>query len=633
MKEDMQEVNIRQHHGTAPTSGESIPAKCRSFPINATADPFFKDDETIKKPKSLLDPEARLKLTILSLSGIKVQTNALRRKRRNQNSPYPSTDESSPLKTISTKSFAITASVSFTGSCDPEDMLVVSSGLCSTTGKLTVESKPVVVPNGMTDGLIAIWEDSPKTTYYQHHGSIYSTENILFGKTQGSITACPYSRPHLFVNLRDNCLFEHTSNDLIMLGSNMGRTHDSTALSSLSFGPEMDETEISSCPSAHSHLTRFMELEKIQESSTLPDPNSNNTLPIRNNTRSMYQSPNCKSSITSLRPSPTSESFQVDDYNFSAVINTPSQTMLESSPVPEILEMQISLGIHEVPLLNQSPTEPGYNISDSIQSSCVSSPDGGGAVAHLVLFPDILGGRDKSHTECHGYEEDEYCNSEQFRILEIPVRKRVVPFLRSSSSVSGLTSRGDTSGSGSRNKRFAKEPEAYVDLDENAVIRVKIELCREDDIQSLQKEASCLGDDFQDCTNTSYTSDERDPMQESAIYNKMQEHVIDYYAHSPQNTGSFIGEGQMDDTSYLHKYDKKEAQTTNQQSSSKENLDQIKATSLSNGLPCTPRFDFTTLMEAFSGMLMNCSDDVRGFQGGDAASMDSTIYTIGSINI
>lgn len=620
IQEDIQQEMVLGHHGDVGAK----PTEFRSFPVkNATTSSPCKDSEIMKRPKSLLDPEARLKLTILSLSGIKVRKNT-RRKDYHQ-SKYSTGGECTAPKP-STKSFAITASVCFTGSCDPKDMLVVSSGLCSATGKLSVESKPVVVPNGMTDGLIAVWEDSPKTTYYHHQGSIYSTENILFGKTHGSITACPESRPHLFVNLRDNSLLEQTSNDLIMLtGSNMGKTQDSTAVSSLSFGPEMDETEISSCPSVHSYSTRFMELQKIQESSTLTDLETNHTLP-RNNLRSMYPSSNNESRIPSLRPSPTSESCHVEDYNFSAVINTPSQTMLESSSVPEILEMHISLGIHEVPLLNHSNVDPGHSISDSIQSSCVSTPEGGGAVAHLVLFPDILG--EQSHPECDGYEEDDCYHSEEFKILEIPVRKRLIPLIRSSSSVSGLTSRCDTTGSASRNRRFTREPEAYVDLDENAVIRVKIELCREDDIQSLGgNESLCLADDFQDCTT--HNSDERDRAKESAIYSILEEQVVDGNVHTPQNTS--LEEGQMNDVSAADGQER-EAQS-NRLGNTKDNLEQTKTSSVANILLCSPRFDFSNLIQTVSGMLMNCSDDVRGFQNGDAASMDSTIYTAGSINM
>jgi hypothetical protein len=454
-------------------------------------------------------------------------------------------------------------------------------------------------------------------------------------KTHGRILACPSSRPHLFVNLRDNSLFEQeqTSNDMIMLGSNMGKTttQDSTALSSLSFGPEMDDTEISSCPSAYSHSTRFMELQKIQESSTLHDPSTNNTLP-RHNLRSMqHQSPNQKSPIPSLRPSPTSDSFHVEDNSFSAVINTPSQTMLESSSVPEILEMQISLGIHEVPLLNHSNVEQsGYSVSDSIQSSCVSASDGGGAVAHLVLFPDILGVEQGHHDCVEEYEEDECHKSQDFKILEIPVRKRVVPFLRSNSSVSGLTSRCDTSGgSGSRNRRLAREPEAYVDLDEHAVIRVKIELCREDDIDSLGKEAFCLPDDFQDCTT--YNSDEREEVKESVMYSSgIHEQVVDCFPlRTPKRS---LQQGQMDEITVSDGIEK-EAHTSQLGNHTKDNLEQKKSTSAPDSLLCTPRFEFSNLIQSFSAILMNCSDDVRGFQGGDAASMDSTIYTSGSINL
>jgi hypothetical protein len=191
-------LNIKKHpNSTSSNSGSSkkpATAEFRSSPVKnaiGTTSDTCVDSETMARPKSLLDPEARLKLTILSLSGIKVRTNA-RRKKYQQTKQQTPGESSSSTKTV-TKSFAITASVCFTGSCDPKDMLVVSSGLCSATGKLSVESKPVVVPNGMTDGLIAVWEDSPKsTTYYHHQGSIYSTENILFGKDTWTHISMPF---------------------------------------------------------------------------------------------------------------------------------------------------------------------------------------------------------------------------------------------------------------------------------------------------------------------------------------------------------------------------------------------------------------------------------------------------------
>lgn len=77
----------------------------------------------------------------------------------------------------------------------------------------------------MTDGLIAIWDDSKSIKRnknrdrnrknrtgmgvaqhdhdhdhnYSQEGSLYSTDTIIFGKQRGTISACPTVNPHLFV--------------------------------------------------------------------------------------------------------------------------------------------------------------------------------------------------------------------------------------------------------------------------------------------------------------------------------------------------------------------------------------------------------------------------------------------------
>ena len=150
----------------------------------------------------------------------------------------------------------------------------------------------------MTDGLIAIWDDSKsikrrnnnnrnsnsnsrgsrndqrRNDHNHNHsqeGSLYSTDTIIFGKQRGTISACPTVNPHLFVTIRDEIIVEQESiiestsdgkgkgngngdnNGMGMLGLKIGETQDTqdltdaSATASSCICPELDETDISSC--------------------------------------------------------------------------------------------------------------------------------------------------------------------------------------------------------------------------------------------------------------------------------------------------------------------------------------------------------------------------------------------------
>ena len=579
-----------------------------------------KDVKIDHKNMHLLAPDARLKLTIISLSGIHV---------RAHEPQYANCTNNLQEQRRSAQNFAITASVSFTGSCNPADMHVVSSGLCSATGRLFVESRPICVPNGMTDGLIAQWDDSPKPSYFHHQGSLYSTDTTIFGKQSGSILACPSAKPHLFVDLKDN-----EQEDLRMIHSNLGLTQDLTSLSSLSYGPDMDETDVSTHPSLRSNGTRAADLEVIREAASSPDFISNQTLP-RDNTGTSDSQTGIEQRRESPEPSTPKHNMGGTDFNC-AIINTPSET-IETSSVPEILEMHVALHINQVPTHNPAEGEYEYENENenAVKSSCVPTDEGNGAIAHLVLFPDILNEDVEQRGSGNGGK------SGTSRIFELPVRKRFSPMMRSSSSISGLTRGGDTefSGRSRRGKRSVHDPEAFVDLGEDATIRVKLELCTEQDVDTLDRT-----DSFHvDCAVKSAIGQslEGDHKEHDNDKDKVQNHTV--HEEGVGNTAEESLEGQITTISALEDDDDSpnelSVQISKKLDEAKECLNEMMTQKSSKvicapgiDLDCTPGLDLEGLLKALSGM-MQCGGNAAAFKVRGAASMDSTIFTSGSINL
>lgn len=560
------------------------------------------------KRMHLLAPDAKLKLTVLSLSGIHVQATE----------HYQNNEQLRQEQRRNAQNFAITASVSFTGSCDPADMRVVSSGLCSATGRLFVESRAICVPNGMTDGLIAFWDDSPKPS---QQGSLYSTDTIIFGKQRGTIPACPSVKPHLFVSLSDN----NEQEDIHLVDSNMGLTQQSTAVSSLSCGPDIDDLDIS-YPSYHENPTRGTDLEVIEEMPSFADAVSHQTI-LRNNVGATAESKDertegntsqrrgSQGSLLTRRNS--SNSMGRGDF---AIINTPSG-VLDNSSVPEILEMHVALHINQVPTLDPIEGEPECENENSVQSSCVATDEGGGAIAHIVLFPDIL----NEDVEQRG--SDDGGTSGASRIFELPVRKRYSTLVRSSSSISGLTRGGDTASNGSRHRRRClNDPEAYVDLAEDAMIRVRLELCTEDDIEKLEK-AGSLKDDYAPNQNISGDLEEH-------YKDNFPKHLI-----QQEGMGNVLEEsleGQIENLSALEGEDDSprglSAVISNKFEGAKGRLNDLMTQDEPKVVCGPPGSNIDAILNALSGLIMNCSDN--GIEGlGGAASMDSTIFTSGSINL
>jgi len=593
---------------SCPVGGQCTTPSGRVLPSAKTAKNLH------PKRTHLLAPDAKLKLTILSLSGIHVmaaehyQSNEQRRQEQRRNA----------------QNFAITASVSFTGSCDPADMRVVSSGLCSATGRLFVESRAICVPNGMTDGLIAFWDDSPKLS---QQGSLYSTDTIIFGKQRGTIPAFPSVKPHLFVSLSDS----NEQEDIHMKDSNMGLTQISTAVSSLSCGPDIEDIDIS-YPSLHESPTRATDLEVIKELSSSPDAVSNQTTPRKNaGTTAESKDERTEGNTSQKRGSQVSPTVSLLTGHSSslnsmgrgdfAIINTPSG-VIDNSSVPEILEMHVALHINQVPTLDPIEGEPECENENSVQSCCVATDEGGGAIAHIVLFPDIL----NEDVEQRG--SDDGGTSGASRIFELPVRKRYSSLMRSSSSISGLTRGGDTVSNGSRHRRRCfNDPEAYVDLGEDAMIRVKLELCTEEDIESLER-AGSLKDDYARNQNISGDLKERnkenvpkDLIQQEGMGNVLEESL----------------EGQIENLSALEGDDDSprglSGVISNRIEDAKTRLNDMMTQQEEKKVVCgPPGLNIDGILNALSGLIMNCSDN--GIEGlGGAASMDSTIFTSRSINL
>ena len=559
------------------------------------------------KRTHLLAPDAKLKLTILSLSGIHVQATE----------HYQSNEKYRREQRRNAQNFAITASVSFTGSCDPADMRVVSSGLCTATGRLFVESRAICVPNGMTDGLIAFWDDSPSPKLSQQ-GSLYSTDTIIFGKQRGTIPACPSVEPHLFMSLSD----DNEQEDIHMVDSNMGLTQQSTAVSSLSCGPDIDDIDIS-YRSYHESPTRATDLEVIKEMPTFADQSipKNNAVAIAVSEDERIEGSTSQrqvsqgSQVSLLTRQGSSNSMGRGDF---AIVNTPSG-VIDNASVPEILEIHVALHINQVPSLDPIEGEPECENENAVQSSCVATDEGGGAIAHIVLFPDIL----NEDVEQRG--SDDGGTSGASRIFELPVRKRYPTLITSTSSISGLTRGGDTASNGSRHRRRClNDPEAYVDLAEDAMIRVKLELCTEEDIEKLENAGSlkdeCAPD--QNIYGDMEKHDKENIIQQEGLRNVLEESL----------------EGQIENLSALEGDDDSpkglSAVISNKFEGAKGRLNDL-MTQDDPGprVVCgSPGSNIDAILNALSGLIMNCSDN--GIEGlGGAASMDSTIFTSRSINL
>ena len=488
----------------------------------------------------------RLKITVLSLSGISVR-------------PF---DCSSQTKShFPNKTFSISASVSFSGSCDPNDMRVASSNLCSATGLLSVESKPVIVPDGMSDRLVAVWDESIPSNVSHDLGGLSAIDSVLIGKQKGAISAIPKASPHLYVVIREEIPDSY---------SNREATAGSTAMSTHSVESCSEDSSDEKQPSEHG------------ESST-------NDFNVCSTPEIELKGGNALGAIGNDNDVQMSSS---QELTFT-ILNTPSTD--KKTPVPEILEMKISL------LANQISThsfDDGDEDSNFVTSVYSPSAEGNEAVAHLVLFPDIL--------------DDPLTNkSSDGRIIQIPVRKSIHPISKSLESRSSTKLLGDKDATW---RRFLGDPKVSIDLDESSMLWIKVERCSEQDekmfnarnLTEMANDPPLINIKEPDCPQQFETA-----LSPATATN-----------HLPTSNDSMVGQG--DDASISSNIG-----TANP----KQNTPVAKASLKKDNSPsflCSPSFALDGLLRSFNGMMMHCGDDVRAFQMDDA-SMDSTIGSNGTL--
>lgn len=519
------------------------------------------------------DVPSKLKLTILNLSGIHIKESSSSHKGIKRNQP--------------TSDAAITASISFTGSCDPNNMRVVSSNICPISGRICVESRPVVIPYGMTDGLVAIWDDTPESSF-DKYGSLESgKENGL----KGSILAEPKARPHLYVDLEGN-MNDEECNDLLMTPTGL------TALSTLP--SDDDSSNISS-------LSKVSSLDKEFSPTKPSDLIVESTSPL------------------------IAKDLKDHSDNRFALINTPLDTN-DTSSIPEILELNLALHINQIPKGNG-------DCSDSdVKSKCPPCLEGGGAIAHLVLFPDIFS-RDSSREE-----NDDFESGDGWRILEVPVRKRDLPYLSSSSSaLSGLTSAHSAiqGNNISHHKvEMGFDYSTWIDLEDNATIRLRLEECKEEDDFGLSEAE--LKQQYFKAMPIDYSL--HDISEDAEVLNRSKK--IDSDRNKSRGNAEWKeGVNEVDSSKNLNSYCKNEESNIDEnsrqpqaeindadndaklipgslyESSSGDKQTQRSLILCSNGLTLEDLFDTMT------GIVGRCGEKVAAVNF-DARSMDSTICTV-----
>jgi len=591
-----------------------------------------------------------LKLTILNLSGIHISRN-INSSLNGDGSSIDNLPTSPSSESTTPDHFSITASVSFNGSCDSSDMRVVSSALCSHSGRLYVESRPVVVPVGMTDGLIAAWDDSAATLTIPKDRSLHF-DNAL-AKRKGKIMAIPQALPHLFVKL-DEC--KHASptkklfstRELMKIDSTLGLS----TMSSLSEGPDLDENDERVLNEDGRDEKEDLELRSI--------------LKHNDDTSKCCSKTVDETADLSKRSQRISQTYQEglcvgDSFNHKTnltVVNPPSQSD-ESSSIPEILEMQISLHINQVPDQIDHDEYPEHDKKVAVKSACLPCNAGGGAVAHLVLFNDFL----LNEIE-EGFRENGK-DIEDGGIVVLPVRKRTPPIKRAVSSISGSGSKSSGNSYTPESKHLQtplnRNNEIWVDLEDDATISIRLERCAAEDDPFIAREtyqdiysennlnASSLKDTKKNNSNPQTPSRDRENFQPTDFVKNstfFKDNALsgkaafssrekcgdgqDFNYDGNRQVGRLSDEAQPDlnsneERTGSHKGAKAFGTT-------KSDVSPLKMAEVAPGIMCVaPTFNFEGLLSAITNLVSHCGDDVQGYNIHGGVSMDSTIHTSGSI--
>jgi len=571
--------------------------------------------------------QAMLKLTILNLTGIRIFP-------PDTASPKSSHGSSDSLLAYADRHFSITASVTFTGSCDPTNIQVVSSALCSTSGRLLVESTPVVVPTGMTDGLIATWDDTSTTVASRRVGSSLLVDD-MFATTKGSIMAIPRAKPHLFVKLDDEDCSSSLKNNY---NGEETKTNSSLALSTVSSLSEgnLDENDFVTSNEQSRNIKGTSKIKRDKEDGVTTksprkmagtgkqvDCKQNSNLPRNQETHNYKElTDNHKMNIT--------------------VVNPPSELKQESSAVPEILEMQVSLNVNETPPLHGHDQEEECDESRIAKSLCLPCSAGGGAVAHLVLFPDVY------QSENENVKNENNRDKENGRIMEIPVRKRNFPLNRGFSFVSGMSSKSRCSSIAGYSRRL-QSPERHnsdilIDLEEDATISVRIERCiAEDHLESGLKRDHSEEIYSTEDNNTLVNNDGKLPSNpQTPASNEKEDAQRQKNIDGEIHKASKREKGESMNSANIRNNDEN---CNNERSS--ERAQQDLADSYVKGgsrisspepmvnqpppISCSPLLNLEGFLNSFKTFVSHCGDDVRAYDVHGAFSMDSTICTEGSI--
>ena len=266
---------------------------------------------------------------------------------------------------------------------------------------------------------------------------------------------------------------------------------------------------------------------------------------------------------------------------------------------------------------------------------------GGGAVAHLLLFPDVVNtdNKDGGDLKAKTLTSSSTNNS---RIIELPVRKKNLPFYRSGvSSVSGLTSLGPSTSS-SRHRQesqrfYRNDTDVWVDLDDDAMIRIQLQECTDEDDLALESENRMMTNHPRFCVDASLTHNTRE-IEKKKMSAKLK-------ASEGKLSNSAIEAGKVMDSERNPQIveDNKSASQEPQANLSaicdnqgSPKVTKERASHVENDLPedkhekaisCNT-FQIDNLARMFSCIIANCGEDVDLYSPVGNHSMDSTIQTL-----
>ena len=360
--------------------------------------------------------------------------------------------------------FSVSAAVSFSGSFPPESMQVLSSSVCLETGRLIVESEPVLKygediadrgvspPTMLANGkfehkLMATWDPTPPIDTVSpietgasdgSEGAISSASSRLSSKSrrrrsrtaafrisrsistsQAHMTALLTHRPETVDNLCDenlNVMKSTFSSDNELKASGTARS---------SLFPTFEETDRSKSPkSLGIQCCKGEELSLVHVSSAMGDRKNASFDDISQGKEQIIQGSRASSSLIP--------------------INSPSSG---TSGLPDIIEINVHLFVGREMASNVDGDSGGAILS--VRDTTKDALDPIGGVAHVVLYGNDLAS-EGSHT------------------LDLPVRTRAKPFPSSDSTTPAVHN--------------TSHP--IVDLGGDATIRIMVEVSADESMIS-----------------------------------------------------------------------------------------------------------------------------------------------------